>query len=33
MTPKGVILSGKKYEMIFEYTPDLVGNHESYWKF
>ena len=33
MTQKGVILSGKKYEMIFEYTPDLVGEHESYWKF
>jgi len=33
LTPKGVILSGKKYEMVFEYTPDITGNHESYWKF
>lgn len=33
ITPKGVILSGKKFEMIFEYTPDNVGEHESYWLF
>lgn len=33
VTPKGVILSGKKFEMAFEYTPETVGNHESYWKF
>ena len=33
MTPKGVILSGKKFEIIFEYTPDNVGEHESYWNF
>jgi hydrocephalus-inducing protein len=26
-------LSGKKAEMIFEYTPDLPGTHESYWTF
>lgn len=32
-TPKGTILSGKKAEMIFEYTPDLLGTHESYWVF
>ena len=30
---KGVILSGKKSEMVFEYTPDNVGEHESYWIF
>ena len=33
LTTKGVILSGKKFEMIFEYTPDNVGEHESYWMF
>ena len=33
LTPKGVILSGKKYEMIFEYTPEFVGTHETYWRF
>jgi len=33
LTPKGVILSGKKFEMIFEYTPDNVGEHESHWLF
>lgn len=32
-TLKGVVLSGKKYEMSFEYTPDMVGTHESYWQF
>lgn len=32
-TSKGTILSGKKAEMIFEYTPDLLGTHESYWVF
>jgi hydrocephalus-inducing protein len=32
-TPKGTILSGKKYEMVFEYTPDNVGEHVSYWNF
>jgi hydrocephalus-inducing protein len=30
---KGVILSGKKFEMIFEYSPDVIGTHESYWIF
>lgn len=30
---KGSILSGKKSEMVFEYTPDNVGEHESYWIF
>ncbi len=33
ITAKGVILSGKKFEMIFEYSPDVVGLHESYWTF
>lgn len=33
LTPKGVILSGKKFEMVFEYTPDNVDEHESYWTF
>src|SRR5690606_24183947 len=33
LTTKGVILSGKKFEMVFEYTPDNVGEHESYWTF
>jgi hydrocephalus-inducing protein len=33
VTPKGSILSGKKSEMNFEYTPDNVGEHESYWIF
>ena len=33
MNSKGTILSGKKSEMIFEYTPDLLGAHESYWIF
>lgn len=30
---KGLILSGKKSEMVFEYTPDTVGEHESKWLF
>ena len=33
ITPKGVILSGKKFEVVFEYVPDNVGEHESYWTF
>jgi hydrocephalus-inducing protein len=33
LTHKGVILSGKKSEMVFEYTPDKVGEHESHWIF
>jgi len=32
-TPKGLILSGKKTEMIFEYVPDTVGEHDSRWVF
>mmetsp|Transcript_22445 Transcript_22445/g.16940 ORF Transcript_22445/g.16940 Transcript_22445/m.16940 type:complete len:392 (+) Transcript_22445:3377-4552(+) len=33
LTPKGIILSGKTFEMVFEYSPDNVGEHESYWLF
>ncbi len=33
MTQRGVVLSGKKFEIAFEYTPDQVGEHESYWIF
>jgi len=32
-TYKGTILSGKKAEMLFEYTPEAVGEHESQWLF
>ena len=30
-TQKGVCLSGKKFEMVFEYIPDQVGTHEAYY--
>ena len=33
ITSKGVVLSGKKFEILFEYQPDIVGTHESYWTF
>lgn len=33
VTKKGTVLSGKKFEMMFEYTPDKVGTHESFWLF
>jgi hydrocephalus-inducing protein len=33
LTPKGTILSGKKFEMSFEYVPDNVGEHQSFWLF
>jgi len=33
LTPKGVVHSGKKGEMVFEYNPDQVGSHESFWTF
>jgi hydrocephalus-inducing protein len=33
LTSKGVIYSGKKFEMIFEYTPNTLDTHESYWNF
>ena len=32
-TQRGLILSGKKSEMCFEYIPDTVGEHESRWVF
>ena len=32
-TPKGHILSGKRGEMIFEYTPDAVGVAEAFYRF
>jgi len=28
-----LILSGKKTEMVFEYVPGAVGEHESRWVF
>jgi hydrocephalus-inducing protein len=33
ITQKGVILSGKKFEIIFEYTPEISGIHEAYYCF
>ena len=33
LTPKGIIYSGKKFEMIFEYTPNSLGNHQAFWNF
>jgi hydrocephalus-inducing protein len=33
LTQRGIILSGKKAEMVFEYIPDTVGEHESQWIF
>lgn len=30
---RGLILSGKKAEMVFEYVPDVVGEQESQWIF
>jgi hypothetical protein len=27
VTQKGIILSGKKAEMVFEYTPETPGTH------
>jgi hydrocephalus-inducing protein len=33
VTEKGVILSGKKFEMSFEYKPEIQGLHESLWVF
>lgn len=33
LSAKGLILSGKKSEMVFEYLPDNVGEHESQWTF
>lgn len=33
LTPKGTILSGKKGEMVFEFSPDEVGVAESFYRF
>lgn len=33
LTRRGSILSGKKYEMVFEYMPMTTGTHESFWTF
>ena len=33
LTPKGVIYSGKKYEMVFTYTPNSLGKHEAFFNF
>ena len=33
LTPKGIIYSGKKFEMVFEYIPNSLGNHEAFWNF
>eukprot|EP00501_MAST-03F_sp_TOSAG23-6_P000263 GSMAST32.ASY1.ANO1.269.1 assembled CDS len=30
---QGLVLSGKRFEMAFEYTPINVGTHESFWRF
>jgi hydrocephalus-inducing protein len=33
ITPKGSILSGKKFEVIFEYSPETIGTHTVYYNF
>lgn len=33
LTPEGTILSGKKYEMVFEYVSDSLDLVESFWRF
>ncbi|CAD7931174.1 unnamed protein product [Amoebophrya sp. A25] len=33
LTKHGHILSGKKFEMVFEYIPQSIGAHESSWSF
>ena len=33
LTKRGTILSGKKYEMVFEYIPASSAVHESFWTF
>ncbi|MCQ2818255.1 MAG: hypothetical protein MJ252_13390, partial [archaeon] len=33
LTPKGVIYSGKKFEMIFEYLPNNLGKHQAFFNF
>src|SRR5689334_20562255 len=32
-TPKGIVASGRKFEMIFEYTPEKEELVESFWRF
>ncbi|ORY39534.1 hypothetical protein BCR33DRAFT_853320, partial [Rhizoclosmatium globosum] len=33
VTPRGTVMSNKKFEMIFEFTPETIDLKESYWKF
>eukprot|EP01028_Stygiella_incarcerata_P012050 TRINITY_DN7246_c0_g1_i2.p1 TRINITY_DN7246_c0_g1~~TRINITY_DN7246_c0_g1_i2.p1 ORF type:complete len:3099 (+),score=817.41 TRINITY_DN7246_c0_g1_i2:4292-13588(+) len=33
VTPRGIVQSGKKFEIIFEYLPTSVETHESFWEF
>lgn len=33
LTPEGTVLSGKKYEMVFEYVSDSLDLVESFWRF
>lgn len=33
LTKKGVIMGGKRYEILFEYTPDRDDIFESFWRF
>ncbi|TPX54724.1 hypothetical protein PhCBS80983_g05802 [Powellomyces hirtus] len=33
LTPKGTVMSDKKFEMIFEFTPETVDTKEALWKF
>ena len=30
-TPKGIIYSGIKFEMVFEYIPNSLWNHEAFY--
>jgi hypothetical protein len=33
LTKRGLVLSGKKFEVVFEYTPMELGLRESFWTF
>ncbi|KAI9343132.1 hypothetical protein BDR26DRAFT_917651 [Obelidium mucronatum] len=33
VTLRGLVMAGKKFEMIFEFTPETIDLKESYWKF
>ncbi|KAJ3287536.1 hypothetical protein HK104_008544 [Borealophlyctis nickersoniae] len=33
LTPKGLVMSGKKYEMVFEFLPESVDLKEALWRF